>query len=85
MGPNLWIGQKGAKCVALYSLAGSTPLWLFTEGANHRLISCDRLTKYDVFFKILTNFPFPFCFAALSFLTNGMGGGEGGVFVDYSL
>ena len=39
-----------------------------------------RQTKYCVFLKILINFPFPFCFAALSFLPKGIGG----VFVDYS-
>ena len=39
----------------------------------------DRPTKYRVFLKILTNFPFPFCFAALSFLPKGIGD----IFVDY--
>ena len=39
-----------------------------------------RPTKYCVFLKILTNFPFPFCLAGFSFLPKGMGD----VFVDYS-
>ena len=46
---------------------------------DHRLIRRDRQTKYCVFLKILTNFPFQFCFAALPFLPNGIGG----VFVNY--
>ena len=40
----------------------------------YRLISRDRPTKLCVFLKILTNFLFPFCFAALSFLPTGIGG-----------
>ena len=36
--------------------------------ARHRQIGRDRLTKYGVFLKILTNFPFPFCSDALNFL-----------------
>ena len=44
------------------------------------LVSRDRPTKYCVFLKIFTNFLFPYCFAALSFLTRELGG----VFVDCS-
>ena len=46
----------------------------------HRLISTDWPTKYWVFLKILTNFTFPFFFAALSFLQMEIRG----VFVDFS-
>ena len=41
---------------------------------THRLKSRDRSTKFCIFLKILNNFSFLFCFAALSFLPKGIGG-----------
>ena len=48
-------------------------LGLPSLATKHRLISRDRLIKYCVFLKILTNFPFPYCFAALSFFQRELG------------
>ena len=49
------------KCICIHCFSP-------VDYARHRQISRDRLTKYGVFLEILTNFPFPFCFDALSFL-----------------
>ena len=54
------------KCLCFGLMSGCTRMY---GPKTNNLISRDnRPTKYHVILKILTNFPFLFCFAALSFL-----------------
>ena len=43
------------------------------DGRNHKRTRRDRTTKHCVFLILVTNLPFLFCFAELSFLHKGRG------------